>query len=145
MEVKIATTQEEQEQAFLIRQQVFVDEQGVPLELEMDGLDVEAIHFICIFEGKVVGASRLRFLNDAGKLERICVLKGYRGKSLGKELISIMEKMILEHGYSKATLNSQVSAKDFYVRLGYKIASSSEFYDAGILHVTMEKDLHKER
>lgn len=128
--------------AFEIRKIVFVDEQEVPIELEMDEFDKDAIHFLCCTDdlGEAIGASRLRFIDNYGKLERICVLKPHRGQAYGKQLIRRMEEEIVEVGFHLAKLNAQVYAIGFYEQLGYNVISDS-FYDAGIEHVTMEKKL----
>ncbi|WP_407703013.1 GNAT family N-acetyltransferase [Virgibacillus tibetensis] len=119
---------------------VFVEEQKVPPEEELDEHDKTAIHFIGYENNEPIAASRLRFVEGYGKLERICVLKNHRGKSHGRQIILAMEKLISSKGYSKAKLNAQTHAENFYQRLGYKTISG-EFLDAGIPHVTMVKDL----
>lgn len=131
-------TEQEMEQAFQVRTTVFVKEQHVPPEEEMDHLDKEAIHFVGIQDAHPIAASRLRFAEDYGKLERICVLQQERGKSFGAQLITHMEDVITQHGYQKAKLNAQTHAVNFYKHLGYEIISG-EFLDAGIPHVTMIK------
>lgn len=141
MSVSVATTSNEKEQAFFIRHEVFVKEQNVPLEIELDEYDEEAIHFLCYNDNdEPVGASRLRFIDNYGKLERICVLKPFRGQSFGKQLVEKMEKEIVKNGYHKALLNAQMDVASFYEELGYKIVSEP-FSEANILHVTMEKSL----
>nr|WP_026680670.1 GNAT family N-acetyltransferase [Priestia megaterium] len=140
MNIKVVTSQEEIEQAFYVRTVVFVDEQNVPPEEELDAHDESATHFVVYDDDKPIAASRLRFVDSYGKLERICVLKTYRGKAIGKQLIQAMEAVILEKGYHKAKLNGQTHAEKFYQRLGYKTISG-EFMDAGIPHVTMVKEL----
>ncbi|GGA74207.1 GNAT family N-acetyltransferase [Ornithinibacillus halotolerans] len=140
MIIKEVTTPEEKEHAFLVRKEVFVDEQNVPMDIEIDEYEDVAIHFIGYENDRPVAASRLRFVEEYGKLERICVLKEYRGKSIGKAIIHEMEMIIKEKGYLKAKLNAQTHAEDFYQKLGYQTVSD-EFLDAGIPHVTMIKEL----
>jgi predicted GNAT family N-acyltransferase len=140
MNVKIVETEEELQQAYDIRMVVFVEEQKVPPEEEIDDLEGSAIHFIGYDKGKPVAASRLRFVEEYGKLERICVLEDARGKSFGKEMIEAMEQVVKEKGFYKAKLNAQTQAEGFYEKLGYHTVSG-EFMDAGIPHVTMVKDL----
>lgn len=140
MEIKIVRTAQEKSDAFLLRKIVFVEEQKIPEQLEIDEHEEEAIHFIGYLKGQAVAASRLRFVDGMGKLERICVLKEHRGKSYGKKLIKKMEAVVKEHSINKTTLNGQVQAVPFYEGLGYKVVSE-EFMDANIPHVTMEKNL----
>ncbi|HLR52749.1 MAG TPA: GNAT family N-acetyltransferase [Candidatus Avamphibacillus sp.] len=140
MKIKIANTEQEKDHTFQIRTTVFIHEQNVPPEEEIDAFDKEAIHFIGYNDNAPVAASRLRFVEEYGKLERICVLKDQRGKGYGKQLIEAMETEILKKGYTKAKLNAQTHATGFYEQLGYKVISE-EFIDAGIPHVTMVHDL----
>lgn len=140
MKIKIAETKEELEQAYHVRMVVFVEEQQVPPEEELDEYDATAIHFIGYELDEVIATSRLRFVDSYGKLERICVLKSQRGKSHGTQLIKAMETVIARKGYTKAKLNAQTHAINFYQRLGYETISG-EFLDAGIPHVTMVKDV----
>src|SRR5690625_183691 len=140
MEVKIVTTKRERELVYKIRKKVFVEEQHVPIEEEIDTHEEEAIHFICYHNEKPIGASRRRFVENYGKLERICVLKEYRGQSFGKKIIAKMEKTTIKHNYKLAKLHAQIHAEKFYEQLGYKTVSD-EFMDAGIPHVAMVKQL----
>lgn len=123
MRIKIVTTSEEIKHAYFIRTTVFVDEQKVPMEEEIDEHEDEAIHFVGYEGDKPVAASRLRFVDKYGKLERICILKEHRNKSYGSKIIQAMEKEVLKKGINKAKLNAQTQATEFYNRLGYKIVS----------------------
>lgn len=141
MNIQIVQTPQEKQDAFSVRSEVFIKEQEVPEHLELDGHDDEAIHFICYSAtNEPVAASRVRFLDGAGKLERICVKKELRGKAIGTDLIKRMERAIQEEGKPLAQLHAQTHATDFYKRLGYQV-TSEPFMDAGIEHVAMEKTL----
>ena len=140
MKIKIATNKNEQQDAFKVRTDVFVHEQKVPIHLEMDAHDQDAIHFIGYLNGQAIAASRLRFLKEYGKLERICVLKPFRNRSYGKALIHEMEIAIMEQNCHQAKLHAQTHAIPFYKRLGYEV-TSDVFLDANIPHVTMVKKL----
>lgn len=140
MNIQIAEIDKQREQAYHVRMVVFVEEQKVPVDEELDAYDEEAIHFIGYQHKLPIAAGRLRFTDDYGKLERICILKPKRGNSYGKQLIQEMEETILSHGYAKAKLGAQIQAQGFYQRLGYETISD-EFLDAGIPHVMMEKEL----
>lgn len=141
MNIIKAHSQDEIDQAFQVRKKVFIDEQHVPPEIEMDSLDGTAIHFVGYLDNEPIAASRLRMVDDYGKLERICILKECRGQSFGKQLINVMEKEIIKHGLAEAKLNAQTHAAGFYEQLGYSI-TSEEFIDAGIPHVTMAKTVN---
>lgn len=140
MIVKIVESKEELNRAYQVRMNVFVEEQKVPKELEIDEHEDEAIHFVGYEDSEAIAASRLRFVDSYGKLERICIEKDHRGKSHGKEIIKAMEDIVLERGFTKSKLNAQTHAEAFYQHLGY-VTISGEFLDAGIPHVTMVKDL----
>ncbi|WP_186576023.1 GNAT family N-acetyltransferase [Aquibacillus kalidii] len=138
MKIMIVDTDKIQQDAYYVRKTVFVEEQKVPPELEIDELENEAIHFVGYEDNRPVAASRLRLVDGYGKLERVCVLKEFRGKSLGKQLMKEMEVEISRRGLAKAKLNAQTHAEAFYKSIGYETISD-EFMDAGIPHVTMQK------
>lgn len=140
MKIEIAETNKQLDQCYSIRTKVFIDEQQVPVEIELDEHDASAIHFVGYVDDEAIAASRLRFVDEYGKLERICILKLFRGKSYGKQLIQAMEEVIRMHGYKQAKLNAQTHAQSFYQKLGYETVSE-EFIDAGIPHVTMIKHI----
>jgi predicted GNAT family N-acyltransferase len=138
--IKLVENKQEMDHAYHVRMTVFVEEQKVPPEEEIDEYDKTAIHFIGYIDRQPSAASRLRFADDYGKLERICVMKEHRGKHFGQQIISRMEETIRAKGYKKAKLNAQTHAEGFYGKLGYKTVSG-KFMDAGIPHVTMIKKL----
>lgn len=140
MNIFIVQNESEKEQVFHVRTTVFVKEQNVPAEEEIDEHDDDAVHFLGIIDNKPIAASRLRFVDTYGKLERISVLTEYRGQSFGKQIMHFMEKTILENGFFTAKLHAQTHAEDFYKHLGYETVSGT-FLDAGIPHVTMIKNL----
>ncbi|MFP3918313.1 GNAT family N-acetyltransferase [Lysinibacillus telephonicus] len=140
-EVKIVETDKELELAFAVRKKVFVEEQGVPLHLELDEHDDNAIHFIVKDGEQTIGAARLReYESKIGKVERVCVLKQYRGKKLGFLIMQKVEEYAKEHGFKKLKLNAQSYAIPFYEKLQF-IVTSPEFMDAGIPHRSMEKEI----
>jgi len=138
--VKIVENQKELEDAYFIRKTVFVEEQAVPLEEEIDAYENDAKHFIMYHEGSPVGAGRFRFVDGYGKVERICVLKEARKTGAGKAIMNTIENYAREKDIHKLKLNAQTQAIPFYSGLGYEIVSE-EFMDAGIPHKTMVKKL----
>lgn len=139
--VKIVETTKEHEDAFAVRKQVFVEEQGVPLHLECDAEDASATHFIMYEGNDPVGAARLRSIEeDAVKIERVCILQDQRGKKLGALIMKEMENHAILINKKKLKLNAQSYAIPFYEKLGYT-ATSPEFMDAGIPHRAMEKKI----
>jgi len=137
--VTIATSQRERENAFSVRRKVFVEEQGVPLNLELDELDKTADHFVVYSADNPIGAGRIREVTvGVGKVERVCVLPDYRGQHLGNLIMNKLEMHALNKGLHKILLNAQAYAVPFYEKLGY-IITSPEFMDSDIPHRAMEK------
>lgn len=124
-----------------IRREVFIDEQGVPEGLELDGRDREATHFLARLDGEPVGTARLREYGDGvGKVERVAVREPHRGEGWGERLMAAVESRAREAGYERVRLAAQLPVVDFYERLGYEVVGE-EFVDAGIPHRSMEKSL----
>jgi len=142
MKVMVAETEQERNDVYNVRRQVFIIEQGVPEEIEVDDKEAESIHFIAYDKEQAVGAGRLRVEGLQGKAERVCVLSEQRGKGIGVEIMRGMERYCLENGLHTLKLNAQIQAESFYKRIGYTTVSDT-FYDANILHVTMNKQLLK--
>ncbi len=134
------TTNEQLEEVYRVRKIVFVDEQHVPLEEEIDNLEAVSTHFLLQDEGQSVGAGRFRVVDDYGKVERICVLKHKRKSGAGRAIMEGIEAFAKKEGIRKLKLNAQTHAIPFYEGLGYEVASE-EFLDAGIPHKTMVKQL----
>lgn len=135
--------EEDLKKAFQIRKEVFVIEQGVPLEDEFDAFDTlngACEHILVYYNEKPAGTGRIRIVNDFGKLERICILKPLRKLGLGKEIIEALEKIAIKKGVSQVKLHGQTQAEGFYQKLGYKRASEV-FMEDGIPHILMEKEL----
>lgn len=140
IEVVKVETKEQLEDAFQIRTIVFVDEQHVPLEIEIDEHEDEATHFVVYEDHKTIGAGRLRYVDGYGKIERICIAKSARKKGIGRLLLNKIEETVRNQHVEKTKLNAQRHAEEFYKNLGYETVSD-EFLDAGIPHVTMVKTL----
>ena len=124
-----------EKQIFYVRNQVFVKEQSVTVELEIDGFDENAIHVLAWDNKNVIGTGRM--LPD-GHMGRICVIKSYRGIGIGRfivrNLIDTAEKM----NFLKVWLASQCRVTGFYRELGF-VETGKVFDDAGIDHIKMVK------
>jgi predicted GNAT family N-acyltransferase len=140
MNLKVVSTEEELQDAYSIRKEVFVHEQRVPEEMEIDEYEDAATHFVLYKDKRVIGAGRFRVLEGIGKVERICVKQNVRGTGAGKEIMRGIEHFANDHHIKSLKLNAQTSAIPFYEGLGYEIVSE-EFMDAGIPHKTMKKTL----
>ncbi|WP_240374895.1 GNAT family N-acetyltransferase [Bacillus piscicola] len=135
-----ADNQREQEEAYLIRHKVFVDEQNVPEHLEIDEHESDAYHFVLYDKDKPMGAARLRVVEGTGKAERVCVLSSCRKNGAGRLLMEALEKKVTALGFDTMTLHAQLTAVPFYKKLRYSV-TSDQFMDAGIPHVEMKKTL----
>lgn len=126
-----------------IRTEVFVNEQHVPPELEVDNFDTRDApcdHFLIVEKGEPVGTFRCIFEGDAVHVGRLCVKKESRGKGYGRAALEFIEKHYAARGYEKLTLGAQVTAIPFYEKCGFLVVSDV-FLDAGIKHRKMEKAL----
>ncbi|ENH95912.1 GNAT family acetyltransferase [Gracilibacillus halophilus YIM-C55.5] len=141
MDIYVVNNEKQQQDAFDVRYEVFVNEQNVPEEEEIDRYEEEAIHFVGYTNDRAIAASRMRLINSYAKLERICILKDHRGNGYGKDLLLFMEETAKQKGASTSKLHAQTQAEEFYQSLGYEKTSSDVFMDAGIPHVTMTKSL----
>ncbi|WP_135826281.1 GNAT family N-acetyltransferase [Halorussus ruber] len=140
-----AETDAQQADALEVRRAVFIEEQGVPESLEIDGKDDESVHVVAYQNGgegsTPVGAGRLREVEEGvGKLERIAVLEPHRGNGIGSDLVAELEAVADERGLSTLTMHAQTPVEGMYRSLGYE-TTSGEFEEAGIPHVEMEKSL----
>lgn len=124
-----------------LRFEVFVDEQGVPVEEERDALDDTATHLLALQDGAPVGTARVVFQDDIAKIGRVCVVKSARGTGLGAKLIEACVAAAQEReGITKAKLGAQTHAIGFYEKLGFE-AFGPVYLDAGIDHRDMMKPL----
>ncbi|MGG0413752.1 GNAT family N-acetyltransferase [Peribacillus simplex] len=146
MDSKRITTENDLKIAFHIRKEVFVEEQGFPLESEFDEFDtLNALseHILVYYNEKPVGTGRLRVVDGLGKLERICILGPYRKFGLGKIIIKTLEEIAMEKELSQVKLHGQTQAEGFYKKLGYQ-TSSDVFMEDGGPHLLMIKELMNE-
>ncbi|WEG11901.1 GNAT family N-acetyltransferase [Pullulanibacillus sp. KACC 23026] len=141
LEVVVCEKEQDYQNALYIRRIVFIEEQQVPEELEIDDHEKDAIHFVVYDQNREpVGAGRLRNKGNMAKVERICVLKNRRGEHIGEALMGKLEQVAEEKGFTNLLLNAQTHAQGFYEKLGYKVTSDL-FYEAGIPHVEMKKNV----
>lgn len=141
MKVIEVTNKNQYEDALAVRHEVFVGEQNVPEDLEIDEHEDDSIHFVAYNHEQPVGAGRLRPVDNKGKVERICVIKSHRGKQMGAAIMEKVENTAREKGLDILVLNAQTHATDFYRNLGYEVTSDHEFMDAGIPHLEMRKPI----
>ena len=138
--VSVVQTPADREACYAIRQAVFVQEQAVPLELEMDEYDDAATHFLLRDGAAPVATARLLDKHGLAKIGRVAVLAGARGRGLGLTLMRAVLDEARRQGFAEAVLDSQTYAIPFYERLGF-VAEGEEFDDAGIPHFLMRRRL----
>ena len=136
MESRIVMGLENAPEAKLIRQTVFVDEQG--FKNEFDDTDNKAYHGILTDNGEPVSTGRLFTENGDYHIGRIAVMKPYRGKGLGREIVSLLESKISELGGGTAVLSAQTRVKGFYESMGYTAYGDEYFYEY-CPHISMKK------
>lgn len=121
-----------------IRFTVFVDEQNVPAELELDADDALSLHALARDgHGHAVGTGRL--LAD-GHIGRIAVLAAMRGRGVGAALVRALMNAARERRHAEVVLSAQTHAVDFYRRLGF-VAEGEAYDDAGLPHLRMRAKL----
>ncbi len=134
--------------AFEVRRAVFVREQGVPEEEEIDAhdrSDASACHALIALDGHPVAAGRFFVRPDgAVQIGRMAVLAAYRTRGYGRALLDALVDEAQRRGFPRAVLHAQTHARGFYERAGF-CAHGAEFLDAGILHVEMERALGEHR
>ncbi|UXU63683.1 GNAT family N-acetyltransferase [Staphylococcus agnetis] len=139
--IKKVESDKEYRDVLSIRMTVFVDEQNVPKEEEIDEFEQTATHFIAYDgNGKALATARYRIVDSIVKVERVAVLKEARGLGLGRQLMLFLEKNALNQGYTHFKLGAQTHAIPFYETLGYA-AYGDQFLDGGIPHYFMKKQV----
>ena len=145
--IKILESKEELNLGFVLRIEVFVREQKVPMELELDEKDhsENTVHIGYFYDDKLIGVARLIDMDkDIIHIGRVVIDKEYRGQGIGRELIIgceniaqqiLKRKIIIE-------LSAQIQAEKFYKSLGYNRVNGRIYLDAGIEHVDMRKEIN---
>jgi predicted GNAT family N-acyltransferase len=134
--VKRISSEMELEQAMRIRIRVFVREQGVPAEIELDDEDKRALHLLASFAGRAVGTARIVMRAGQAKIGRMAVLKSYRRKKVGKNLLMRAVVTAKKQGARKIYLHAQVGVLGFYESAGFRCVGPV-FDEAGIAHRKM--------
>jgi predicted GNAT family N-acyltransferase len=134
--VKTVSSEQERKAAYRIRLRVFVDEQRVPREIELDRDDPHARHFLAVDSGKAVGTARVVLRRGNAKIGRMAVLKPYRQKGIGTKLLKQAVRQARQAGAKKIYLHAQVAVIGFYEKLGFRCVGPI-FDEAGIPHRKM--------
>jgi predicted GNAT family N-acyltransferase len=124
-----------------LRTRVFVDEQGVPREIEQDDRDAEAVHVLSRdASGRVVATGRLLVDGARATIGRMAADPSVRGRGHGAAVLAELHRQAVLRGVREVELHAQVTARRFYERAGYA-AVGEEYLEAGISHVTMTRRL----
>lgn len=138
IQVRLGNWSEIKNQAMPIRLEVFVQEQNVPIEEEVDQMDPLCVHAIALNEiGLVIGTGRL--LPD-GHVGRMAVLKDYRGKGVGSALLKALVRQAQQAGFEEVILHAQTHATNFYAMHAF-YEEGEMFYEANIPHIKMRRSL----
>lgn len=135
MIIRVATWLDHEQDIRAIRTSVFVAEQGVPEELDFDGLDAYCCHALAFCGDDVVATGRME---SDGHIGRIAVLEAHRGSGIGSAIVQFFVDMAKRKEMGLVYLNAQMTAVGFYEKLGFHRVDSV-FMDAGIQHIRMER------
>ena len=139
-EILVKPWAEARQMAIPIRFEVFVNEQNVPQEMELDSDDDRAWHVLILSGENVLGTARLvveeKDLNPVGRIGRMAVLKEFRHQGIGLELLKNLINFGVKQGICEYYLHAQLSAQGFYEKEGF-ISEGEVFEEAGILHQSM--------
>lgn len=139
VQIEKVNTKKSLNRVYNIRKKVFIEEQKVPVELEMDEHDETSEHFILYLNKKPIGCARIRY-NSFAKLERIAILKEYRNQGYGSKLTEYLIQYCKDKKIGRIIIHSQMYIVDFYKKFGFKPVGEP-FYEAGIEHVKMILEL----
>jgi len=123
-----------------IRMAVFVDEQGVTPEEEIDGIDDQCIHYVAMQGDRPIATARIIPKSSIAKIGRVAVVREMRGRGVGRDLMRFVLADAGALGFTEAVLDSQTYAIPFYEGVGFT-AEGDEFLDAGIPHYRMRRSL----
>jgi predicted GNAT family N-acyltransferase len=140
LSVAVAGSQDQVDQAMALRRIVFVEEQGVPLAEEIDGLDDQATQIVALDGGDVVATCRLLLDGTTVKLGRMVVAKERRREGIAAEMLRVADQEARLLGGKQIRLAAQTYATVLYEQAGY-LAYGEPFPDAGIEHIWMSKQL----
>lgn len=136
--VKLVETEQDMEAAVGIRFRVFVDEQSVPPEIELDEYDAVATHALALLGGVAIGTGRAIVEDGSARIGRMAVAREHRRSGVGGLVLRFLEDEAREQGATEFVLHAQDYVKAFYASHGYE-EHGDTFMEAGILHIEMRK------
>ena len=139
-ELKIINPGGDYSQAEKVRYIVFVEEQGVPYENEMDEYDEYAYHVVMFVENEPIGCGRIYFTGESSKLGRVAILAEHRRKGYAIKICDALINIAAAHEIKNIILHSQSYAVPLYEKLGFKCLGD-EFLEENIPHFKMERSI----
>lgn len=138
---KLVANESELKGAFEVRRRVFVEEQGIVVEVEYDGNDGKALHMVVKDGAEVVGTARVRFLDaKQAKLERMAVLDNFRHKGIGSGITFFLIDELRNRHIEQVVLHAQYGVIAFYKSCGFE-EMGLPFMEAGLKHIKMQRRL----
>jgi predicted GNAT family N-acyltransferase len=141
LEIVLIDSPQKMALAHEIRRKVFIEEQHVPEEIELDEEDHHAVHALALLDGKAVGCGRfIAHDSDEVKIGRMAVYKELRGSGIGREILVFLMEEAKCQGFKHAILHAQLTAEGFYLKQGFKPIGEI-FEEASIAHRAMQREL----
>ena len=134
--IRLVKNKDEFKDVLDIRNKVFVIEQMVPPSLETDEFEDISKHVIALYNNKPIGCGRIRPIGNKIKLERLAVLKNYRSKGIGRQLMNFMIDYAKKQKPEEIFMHAQHYLKDFYEKFGFR-TRGEVFDEAGMPHIEM--------
>ena len=139
--VRLASWHSDSAALKLVREAVFICEQGISTDLEWDGLDAACIHVLAA-DATLHPIGTARLLPD-GNIGRMAVLEEWRRQGVGSAMMERLLGEAREWRIRQVSLNAQVYVTAFYRKFGFKPVGE-EFMEAGIPHIRMVNRLASE-
>ncbi len=138
VDVEVGNWREHGEAAGAIRRQVFIEEQGIPADMEWDAADASCLHALARnrFGVPLATGRMLEHVPGVAKIGRMAVLRSMRGTQIGRQVLDALMAEARKQGYREVLLHAQLSAENFYLRAGFQ-RRGQPFEEAGIGHVEM--------
>ena len=138
VDVTLAGWRELGDAAGAIRRQVFIEEQGIPADMEWDAADMSCLHALARnrFGMPLATGRMLEHVPGVAKIGRMAVLRAMRGTQIGRQVLDALMAEARKQGYREVLLHAQLSAENFYLRAGFQ-RRGQPFEEAGIGHVEM--------
>lgn len=136
-QVRLATYINDAAAIHLVREAVFVNEQGIPAELEWDNADANALHVLALCTSEPIGTGRLL---AEGRIGRMAVSRAWRGRGVGSAMLTQLLELARQQGHRHVCLSAQHTVIGFYQQHGFE-PQGQPYTEAGILHQKMHREL----